>query len=53
MANEIISSPEKRFIQVKPLVVILFLKKFNTVLNISHQKAEPIKTPSTKAVDEM
>ena len=46
------SKPEKRFIQVNPLMVILFLKKFSAELKISHQKAEPIKTPSTKAVDD-
>lgn len=46
------SKPEKRLIHVKPLVVILFLKKFNTALKISHQKAEPKKTPTTKAVDD-
>lgn len=43
--------PEKRLIQVNPLVVILFLNKFKTVLNISHQTADPIKTPNTKEDD--
>ena len=43
--------PENRLIQVNPLVVILFLNKFKTVLNISHQTADPIKTPNTKEDD--
>ena len=53
MANDRINMPEKRLIHVNPLVVILFLKKFNALLKISHQSAEPIKTPNTKAEDDM